>query len=139
MLFRSKIKQPPGYRVIQCGKEARACIYLPNNINAWLVSSTRDVVAVLTGNSEKGTILCSSYHDRKFPANEIGYGLDTIMEYATRGQHKILFGIDSNAHSILWGPNDTPNDRGAYMEDWIFRNHLKVDSEGDSATFVSSR
>ena len=138
-LRKNKIKQPNGYRVIHCGKAARACIYLPNNVNAWLVSSTRDVVAVLTGNSEKGTILCSSYHDGDFPPSEIGYGLDPIMDYANRGQHKILIGLDSNAHSILWGPNDTPNDRGAYMEDWIFRNHLKVDNEGDSATFVSSR
>ena len=59
-LRKNKIKQPIGYRVIQCGKSARACIYLPNNVNAWLISSTRDVVAILTGNSEKGTILCSS-------------------------------------------------------------------------------
>ena len=25
------------------------------------------------------------------------------------------------------------------MEDWIFQNHLKVDNEGESMTFVSSR
>ena len=138
-LRKNKIKQPIGYRVIHCGKEARACIYLPNDVNAWLISSSRDVVAVLTGNQEKGTILCSSYHDREFPEKEIGYGLDPIMDYANKGQHKILFGMDSNAHSILWGPNENPDSRGAHMEDWIFRNHLKLDNTGDTPTFRSSR
>ena len=128
-LRKNKIKKPSGYSVIyKADSGSRACIYLPTNINAWHVYASRDLVAILVGNQAKGVIIVSSYHDGKFKPNEISLELDLVMDYVSGGQHQALFGMDSNAHSILWGPNDSPDDRGSHLKDWIFRNHLKVDN-----------
>ena len=47
---------------------------------------------------------------------------------------RIILCMDSNAHSPMWGC-DTPNQRGEYLEEFIFDNGLEVCNKGRSPTF----
>jgi len=58
-----------------------------------------------------------------------------LVKYAELNNIPIILGIDSNAHSSLWGP-DT-NRRGEVVEDFILEHGLLVENKGKKPTFVA--
>ena len=50
----------------------------------------------------------------------------------------VVIGMDSNAHSPMWGCKDT-NKRGELVEEFIVLHNLMVCNQGAKPTFVTSR
>ena len=58
------------------------------------------------------------------------------MEHCTNSNKKCICGMESNAHSNLWG-STTSDRRGALLEDAIFQFGLNVLNKGSTPTFHS--
>ena len=63
--------------------------------------------------------------------------LTRIMDYANRRSCKIVLGLDSNAHSELYGRET--DQWGEISEEFIFQNGLEVENRGDIPTFYTIR
>ena len=56
-----------------------------------------------------------------------------LVSYATSKHYSLLLCMDSNAHSVLFGP--TENERGRYLDQFIAENNLWVENCGNTPTF----
>ena len=63
--------------------------------------------------------------------------LTKIMDYADEKDCKIVLGLDSNAHSELYGLET--NARGEILEEFIFNRGLDVENRGNIPTFCTLR
>ena len=63
--------------------------------------------------------------------------LDRLMGMADSKQLPIIMGIDSNAHSTLFGPDN--NSRGNAFEDFVIQYGLNVENMGTTPTFETKR
>ena len=61
--------------------------------------------------------------------------LNRLITYTNTNKLKLVIGIDSNAHSSLWGSEES-NRRGEILEEWLLTNGLFVANVGDSPTFT---
>ena len=113
----------------------RAAIMVPKHFNATLLPQlcTADVAVVYF--KHQHLLLVSGYCDAKLPM--IQDWLTNIMEYVQNKGCKIVFGLDSNAHSELYG-HETDN-RGELLEEFIFHHSLAVENRGDTPTFCTLR
>ena len=59
------------------------------------------------------------------------------MEMISNKNFPLIMGVDSNAHSLLYGP-DT-NARGTALEDFILQYGLKVENLGTAPTYEIQR
>lgn len=59
--------------------------------------------------------------------------LSALVTYADSKQYSLLLCIDSNAHSVLFGP--TENERGRCLDQFILENNLWVANCGTTPTF----
>ena len=57
-----------------------------------------------------------------------------LVEHCHNNGKRLICGIDSNAHSSLWGSPDT-NKRGENLEDFIFEYGLYVENIGHTPTW----
>ena len=111
---------------------ARAAICIKPGIDSTLMSdfSDRDVTTIqLEG---QRTIICSAYLDIKtaaWPAL-----LYNLVSHCQTKNLKLILGIDTNAHSSLWGCVDQ-NARGDSIETAIIRHNLFVHNNGSKYTF----
>ncbi len=116
----------------------RACIRVKNQINAWFVEefSDRDMTTVSV-KTEQGLVYFSSvYLDIELTTRK-----EKLMALVVHCKAKgtgLVIGADSNAHSILWGAEET-NARGEDIEDWILSNDLCVMNRGVEHNFDSGR
>ena len=62
--------------------------------------------------------------------------LKELVEHCYRSGKRLLCGLDSNAHSSLWGSPDT-NSRGEDLEEFIFEYGLYVENLGNTPTWRS--
>ena len=93
-------------------------------------------MAVALINLERGKVLVASvYLDYNKPV--VQPWLQKFMDFADTKQYPILLGIDSNAHSQLYGPDS--NDRGDIFEDFILQHNFKVENIGEKHTFHAFR
>ena len=113
----------------------RAAILVPKTYKATYLPqlSTSDVTAVYFRSQD--LLLISGYCDGKLPM--IQDWLTKIMDYTNHKNCKVVFGLDSNAHSDLYG--DETDGRGEIFEEFIFLNNLEVENRGDIPTFSTLR
>ena len=58
-----------------------------------------------------------------------------LIQHCTNSGDKLIIGMDSNAHSVLWG-NET-NNRGEWLEELILDSNLTVENKGTKPTFIA--
>ncbi len=61
-----------------------------------------------------------------------------LLEFWDSKRIPLIVGADSNAHSVLWGCEET-NKRGEELEELILRFNLNVTNSGGEYTFSTSR
>ena len=60
--------------------------------------------------------------------------MEELVNFCTIKQMRLIMGLDANAHSPLWGCNDT-NKRGEELEEFIFDKGLYVHNLGNEPTW----
>ena len=119
------------------GKQPRAGIVTSPDVNITAMDSwcNQDCAVALTQVGGKQTVLVSLYLDI---TREVQPGwLDDLMEMISSKQYPVIMGIDSNAHSTLYGPSN--NGRGDAFEDFILQHGLSVENRGSTPTFETRR
>ena len=112
--------------------QPRACIrsYLPS----WQMDdfTNRDIASAIIRSDDGDFCVSSLYLDIEIkPENT------TFMELVKECKKKklpLIVGMDSNAHSSMWGAEDT-NDRGRELEEIFFELDLVVLNQGSEYTF----
>ena len=101
-------------------------------LDAWC---TRDCAAALTRVHNRQTLLVSLYCDILLPL--AGEHLLSLLNMATSKGLPVILAMDSNAHSVLFGP--TSNKRGDDFEDLVMSHGLTVENVGEDPTFETQR
>ncbi len=116
----------------------RAGIGARNDINPWLVEefTGEDIATVAVMINNKVVYLSSVYLDINLPVRNPS--LVAMVEKANRKAIPLLIGLDTNAHSSLWG-SENSNSRGEEMEDMILEHNLFILNEGSRPTFRTNR
>ena len=111
----------------------RAAILLPHGVEAVQLDQfcTRDSLVLAIALTTGKLILCSAYLD--ILQDVVPAWLENMVVYAENEGTRILLGIDTNAHSQLYGP-DT-NRRGEKLEEFIFTHGLFVENIGMVPTY----
>lgn len=111
---------------------ARATI-MCRGVKSWPLPhlNTKDMVAANVIWSKNRITLASVYWDIK--KDDLPEGLSEVAKIKDT---PIIIGMDTNAHSALWGCPDT-NSRGETLEEFIIHNDLYVANVGTQVTFSS--
>lgn len=118
-------------------KAPRAGIIASNDLHITAMESwcKRDCAVALMKIGGKQTLIASVYLDINEPVRPTW--LDDLMAMAETKHLPVLLGVDSNAHSVLYGPDNNP--RGDGIEDFILQQGLEVINDGISPTFEIRR
>ena len=95
----------------------------------------RDCAVALTKIGGVQTILISLYLDITKAVQP--KWLDDLMTMIEKKKLPLIMGIDSNAHSSMYGPST--NARGDAFEDFVLQYGLKVENVGTTPTFEVRR
>ena len=116
----------------------RACIRINENLNPWLVNefTSRDICCVAANVEGRLTFIASVYLDINLSATPDQ--LSHLIDSCNRKGIPLLLGIDTNAHSALWGCSEG-NARGSELEALIAERNLTVMNEGRVPTFKTVR
>ena len=121
-------KHKPGPRAaIVCSRELTMTA-LPQ----W---SGRDCAAAILRLDKEYIIVASVYLDIRTSPRPAW--LEALLDMAATKDYPLILGIDSNAHSTLYGPNN--NARGDEIEDLIIQHGLEVENKGNTPTFEIKR
>jgi len=121
----------------QQDSRCRAMVRVSQDVTAWKIEefTGRDMATIGTRINQNTVLFSSVYLDITLEVeNNL---LEMLIQHGNSKQIPLILGIDSNAHSALWG-NET-NERGLAMEDLIFANNLTVINSGTKPTFVTGR
>ena len=115
----------------------RAAIIANKNLNLtaldhWCNKDCAAAIATLNG---RRTVIASIYLDIRETVRPLW--LDNLLHMASAKSYPVILGMDSNAHSSLFGP--TNNSRGDDLEDLILQHGLAVENKGDDPTFETKR
>ena len=94
----------------------------------------RDLAAGLITLEEKKTVILSVYLD--ITKEAVPDHLRKAIEYCKQKRFSILVGIDSNAHSDVWGYSN--NKRGNELVDYIVQEGLELHNKGREYTYECS-
>lgn len=83
--------------------------------------------------SSSGVLVASIYWDINEPNPQ---HLINLLDYSQLNQIPLILGMDSNAHSTLWG-NQLNNQRGTDLENIIMAYGLSIGNKGNTPTFFS--
>ena len=119
------------------GSTPRTAIYTSPTIKAWFIEelSNRDITVIVIKLNKRETMIVSGYLD--FEKQVIQDWLKNVMSFANNRGYAILMGLDSKCHSELYGLET--NKRGEILEDFIGEHKLKVENQGKTPTYQSSR
>ena len=95
----------------------------------------RDCAVALVKVAGQQTLVASIYLDINEPVRP--EWIDKLLDMAADKHMPVLLGIDSNAHSVLYGPDN--NARGDGLEDFILQQGLEVLNNGMTPTFEVKR
>ena len=128
---------PPMCDSISEGKDPRAAIICNKEIKITKLGSLshRDCAVGLASFKNQSIILASIYMDIKRPMNPPW--LEKLFNYSNEKKLPILIGMDSNAHSTLYGVET--NQRGEELEELLILNGVSIENIGTSPTFYSER
>jgi hypothetical protein len=122
----------------ESGGHVRSCILASRDMNLILVPqfSGKDITTCRWHDNleNKEVYLVSVYSD----INEqyINQKLEELIQFCNDNSYELIAGIDSNAHSSLWGCQNN-NPRGDFYEDFIIENALTLHNIGAKWTFES--
>ena len=75
---------------------------------------------------------CSIYLD--ITSNTYPAALDNLIQHCSTNDSKLVIGMDSNAHSVLWG--EETNSKGEWLEEFILNTNLNIENQGKKPTFI---
>ena len=113
----------------------RTAIYASKRANLMMLPqlTSRDCVAALWMQANgHSVVVCSLYLDIK--KDVISQDLQAVQNYCERRRLGLLIGVDSNAHSSLWG-NDEDNARGEALETFLMNSQMDCHNRGQIPTF----
>ena len=113
----------------------RAAIMVPKVFRATYLPQLSGPDVVVVYFKHQHLLLVSGYCDGKLPM--IQSWMDNVLNYADDKGCKVVLGLDSNAHSELYG-HETDR-RGEILEDFIFLHGLEIENRGDIPTFSTLR
>ena len=116
----------------------RAALRVHRDLNPWFVPdlSDRDICVTAIKIDNKLCYLCSLYLDIEVEVHNQKFL--RLIEKCQRERIPLVTGMDSNAHSPLWGCLDK-NTRGEELEDIFLTKNLTVMNVGTEATFETIR
>ena len=128
---------PRGFKSISSSSLARAAIFWRGGFD---ILKLEDLCSddCATGIIKVGRInmlLVSGYLDINLGV--VPAWLIKIINYSNKKKYPILFGLDTNAHSTLYGP--VSNTRGEELEEFIVTNGLNTVNVGETPTFETIR
>ena len=128
---------PKSFRILGT-QNSRAVIaapaFLPLFLSNELTTQDCTVANLVIGNFTQ--YLASIYLDINYDA--VNANLLKISHYFQNNSSKAILGIDSNAHSPLWGCASS-NDRGLKIEEFVMEFNYEVLNRGNRPTFETSR
>ncbi len=133
------VKGLENLKVFSKGSKPRAIIAAHRNTKVMLLDdiSEDDIVCCTLCTSEGLVYLASAYWD--ILSNESFLSkLGKVAQLANEKKAPLIIGMDSNAHSILWGCKDSDR-RGKDLEDFILNQGLYVENVGNEPTFETCR
>ena len=129
---------PKGYSVF--GKStSRAVIIAPSSMPLFMCHefSCDDFTVCLYDDGKNKKYLVSVYLDITYRP-VVNTHFTKVLESFERLDAEVIFGLDCNGHSTLWGCAET-NNRGEILEEMIFQHNLKILNVGNDPTFQNSR
>ncbi len=117
---------------------SRAAIIINEGTEYWPVDTLSGAdLAVISLNTESGIIyFCSAYLD--ILKEPISNEMNKLVVFCYNEKIPLIIGMDSNAHSVLWGSSEN-NRRGDRLEEWLLNNELFVHNTGKTPTFAPRR
>ena len=116
----------------------RASIVATKDVRLWPIDKycSNDLVVAAVHHSGGVLVMASWYWDINI--NVIDPLLEDVIIACQRQRIPLVIGGDSNAHSCLWGCEDS-NARGYLMEELMALHNLEVRNRGSTSTFCSTR
>ncbi len=129
-----------GYTLVHVedfNRTVRATILVRNSLQAWrvdrLCSVDTEVVSVVVNN--KTVYIASVYCDKDYKLRVV---LGKLLKYCNEHRVPLLIGMDSNAHSGIWGCDEN-NSRGDEVEDLLDEHELAVSNVGNTPTIRQTK
>ncbi len=116
----------------------RAAIWCNNQLCPWMVERfTNEDICVIAFKMNGRTVYCAAvYLDNNLTVRLRKFV--QLLEFCDSKRIPLIVGADSNAHSVLWGCEET-NKRGEELEELILRFNLNVANTAGEYTFSTSR
>ena len=137
---------PPSSRLKVFTKkgESRAAVICTANLSLWFQEdlSDKDICVVLwntkdprrSANMNKGILIISAYWPDNSDSEDISKKLQEAIDYAKANNLGIVIGMDSNAHSLLYGAKKQ-NKRGDNLDKFTIDNNLQPINIGNTPTW----
>ena len=103
-----------------------------NSLDTWC---HRDCAAATVQLHGRQVLLASIYLDINKPVSP--QWLEDLMTMATNKRLPVIIGVDTNAHSSLYGPDN--NHRGDEFEDFVLRHGLEIHNDTSAPTYETKR
>ena len=137
--YDNDVKGLAGFQVLHAGDadhRPRAAIIAKQHVNIWFDRrfSDADTVVGIVKYGDKQIFIASVYLDIQLNA-VISNSMERLVSYCKMNNLELILGVDSNAHSVLYG--DETNPRGEILEEFITVNGLEVSNMGRAPTFVA--
>ena len=128
---------PRGFKSLAVPLQARAAIFWRGNFDILKIESlcNKDCAVGIVKLGKSNVLLVSGYLDINLKA--VPDWLSNVIKYSSKKKYPVLLGLDTNAHSTLYGPISNP--RGEEIEDFITVNGLRVENVGEIPTFETVR
>ncbi len=113
-------------------RNARTAIICSQELNAWYAPSLsdRDTTTIILKDKAMGEIVISSMYF------DILLGMPEKLEKLSKETKPLVICADTNAHSVLWGCEES-NPRGEMIEEFIIQNDFLILNVGNNPTYVS--
>ena len=132
------VKQPKGCTRIPAidkyDQGARTAIYASESLGICELKAlcTRDCSVGQLKINGKQTIVASVYLDIQ-ATQVVSEALKNLIKYCKQKKRPLIIGVDTNAHSVLYGPDNNP--RGDILEEFLFEEGLQVENDTNVPTF----
>lgn len=116
----------------------RAALRVRKDLHPWLVPefTERDVCVVAIKIESRMIYVCSLYSDIELEVRNVTFL--KLVDWCQKERIPLVVGMDSNAHSPLWGSDDR-NSRGEELEEILLTKNLTVLNAGTEPTFQTVR
>ena len=135
--FKGKVRSSPPKSNIISSDNGRAAIISSPDLKLIKLEKlmSRDCAVGLLQTGKEKVLIASIYLD--ITLSTVQTWLTDLVDFATNKGYPLLLGMDSNAHSVLYG-HET-NQRGEELEEFIINNYFYVENTGLTPTFEARR